>query len=61
MHTPCTRHAHTCPQHARVEGMLRFAHDVKSEMERHDAHKVTAPRLTLTLTRTRTLTPTLTR
>ena len=34
-------------QHARVEGMLRFAHDVKSEMERHDAHKVTAPRLTL--------------
>ena len=32
-------------QHARVEGMLRFAHDVKSEMERHDAHKVTAPRV----------------
>ena len=32
-------------QHARVEGMLRFAHDVKSQMDRHDAGKVTAPRV----------------
>ena len=32
-------------QHARVEGMLRFAHDVKSQMDRHDADRVTAPRV----------------
>ena len=32
-------------QHEKVEGMLRFAHDVKSKMDRHDADRVTVPRV----------------